>query len=40
MKILGDGDPDEDIQLALNRLDNPGKRWNLSELEQETDKGF
>lgn len=27
----------EDKYLALNRLENPGKRWSLDELEQELD---
>lgn len=27
----------EDKYLALNRLENPGKRWTLDELEQELD---
>ncbi len=27
----------EDKYLALNRLENPGKRWSLSDLEQELD---
>lgn len=27
----------EDKYLALNRLENPGKRWTLGELEQELD---
>ncbi len=27
----------EDKYLALNRLENPGKRWSLKDLEQELD---
>jgi RHH-type rel operon transcriptional repressor/antitoxin RelB len=27
----------EDKYLALNRLENPGKRWTLDELEQDLD---
>ncbi|VAW54957.1 RelB/StbD replicon stabilization protein (antitoxin to RelE/StbE) [hydrothermal vent metagenome] len=27
----------EDKYLSLNRLENPGKRWSLDELEQELD---
>ncbi len=27
----------EDKYLALNRLENPGKRWSLDELEQDLD---
>ena len=27
----------EDKYLALNRLENPGKRWSLDEMEQELD---
>lgn len=27
----------EDIYLSLNRLEKPGKRWTLSELEKDVD---
>ncbi len=35
--ILEHLDEIEDKYLALNRLENPGKRWTLDELEQELD---
>ncbi len=31
---------DDDIQTALDRLQNPGKRWTLEELEQRKDDEF
>lgn len=35
--ILEHLDEIEDKYLAINRLENPGKRWTLDELEQELD---
>jgi RHH-type rel operon transcriptional repressor/antitoxin RelB len=35
--ILEHLDELEDKYLALNRLENPGKRWTLDELEQDLD---
>ncbi|VAW69434.1 hypothetical protein MNBD_GAMMA09-3721 [hydrothermal vent metagenome] len=35
--ILEHLDEIEDKYLAINRLENPGKRWSLDELEQELD---
>ena len=35
--ILEHLDELEDKYLALNRLENPGKRWKLDELEQDLD---
>jgi len=35
--ILEHLDEIEDKYLALDRLENPGKRWTLDELEQELD---
>lgn len=35
--ILEHLDKMEDKYLALNRLENPGKRWTLDELEQDSD---
>lgn len=35
--ILEHIDEIEDKYLAINRLENPGKRWTLDELEQELD---
>ncbi len=35
--ILEHLDELEDKYLALDRLENPGKRWTLDELEQELD---
>ena len=35
--ILEHMDEIEDKYLALSRLENPGKRWKLDELEQEID---
>jgi len=35
--ILEHLDDMEDKYLAINRLENPGKRWSLDELEQERD---
>jgi len=35
--ILEHLDEIEDKYLAINRLENPGKRWTLSELEQGLD---
>jgi len=35
--ILEHLDEMEDKYLAINRLENPGKRWSLDELEQELD---
>lgn len=29
----------EDKYLAINRLENPGRRWTLDELEQDLDLG-
>ena len=37
--ILEHLDEIEDKYLAINRLENPGKRWTLDELEQELDLG-
>lgn len=37
--ILEHLDELEDKYLALNRLENPGKRWTLDELEQNIDLG-
>jgi len=35
--ILEHLDEIEDKYLAINRLENPGKRWTLNELEQNLD---
>lgn len=35
--ILEHLDDMEDKYLAINRLENPGKRWTLDELEQDSD---
>lgn len=35
--ILEHLDDMEDKYLAMNRLENPGKRWTLEELEQDSD---
>ena len=35
--ILEHLDEMEDRYLALNRLENPGKRWTLDDLEQDLD---
>ena len=35
--ILEHMDEIEDKYLAISRLENPGKRWTLDELEQELD---
>ncbi len=35
--ILEHLDEIEDKYLAINRLENPGKRWTLDELEQKLD---
>ncbi|MCW9012766.1 MAG: TraY domain-containing protein [Gammaproteobacteria bacterium] len=35
--ILKHMDEIEDKYLAISRLENPGKRWTLDELEQELD---
>lgn len=35
--ILEHIDEIEDKYLAINRLENPGKRWTLDELEQDLD---
>jgi|TARA_B100000745_G_scaffold288844_1_gene226557 RHH-type rel operon transcriptional repressor/antitoxin RelB len=35
--ILKHLDEMEDKYLAINRLENPGKRWTLDELEQDFD---
>lgn len=35
--ILEHLDDMEDKYLAINRLENPGKRWSLNELEQDLD---
>lgn len=35
--ILEHLDDMEDKYLAMNRLENPGKRWTLEELEQDRD---
>ena len=35
--ILEHLDDMEDKYLAISRLENPGKRWSLDELEQERD---
>ena len=35
--ILEYMDDMEDKYLAINRLENPGKRWTLEELEQDLD---
>lgn len=35
--ILAHIDEIEDKYLAINRLENPGKRWNLNEMEQGVD---
>lgn len=35
--ILEHLDDMEDKYLAMNRLENPGKRWTLDELEQDRD---
>ena len=35
--ILKHLDEIEDKYLAINRLENPGKRWTLEELEQDLD---
>ena len=35
--ILEHLDELEDKYLAIHRLENPGKRWSLEELEQEVD---
>lgn len=35
--ILGHLDDMEDKYLAVHRLENPGKRWTLDELEQDLD---
>lgn len=35
--ILGHLDEIEDKYLAVHRLENPGKRWTLDELEQDID---
>lgn len=35
--ILEHLDEMEDKYLAINRLENPGKRWTLTELEQDLD---
>lgn len=35
--ILEHLDEMEDKYLAINRLENPGKRWTLDELEQDRD---
>lgn len=35
--ILEHLDDIEDKYLAINRLENPGKRWTLDELEQDSD---
>jgi len=35
--ILEHMDDMEDKYLAVNRLENPGKRWSLDEMEQDLD---
>jgi RHH-type rel operon transcriptional repressor/antitoxin RelB len=35
--ILEHLDDMEDKYLAINRLENPGKRWTLDEMEQDVD---
>lgn len=35
--ILKHIDEIEDKYLAINRLENPGKRWTLTEMEQDLD---
>jgi len=35
--ILEHLDDMEDKYLAINRLENPGKRWTLEEMEQDVD---
>ena len=35
--ILEHLDDIEDKYLAINRLENPGKRWTLDDLEQDSD---
>ncbi len=35
--ILEHLDDIEDKYLAINRLENPGKRWTLGDLEQDSD---
>ncbi len=35
--ILAHLDDIEDKYLAINRLENPGKRWTLDDLEQDSD---
>lgn len=35
--ILAHLDDIEDRYLAINRLENPGKRWTLDEMEQDLD---
>ena len=37
--ILKHIDEIEDKYLAINRLENPGKRWALDEMEQDLDQG-
>ena len=37
--ILEHLDEMEDKYLAIHRLENPGKRWTLDELEQDPDVG-
>lgn len=37
--ILKHLDDMEDKYLAINRLENPGKRWTLDEMEQDIDLG-